>query len=130
MERGRVRERFSRGMRLSRTGDIRRVFQSGLKISNAYVTIRARRRTVRTPRLALAVAKKHVASAVKRNRIKRVTRESFRRSAAILAGLDVVVVSRPGIEAADKATLRRTMDAEWPRLRDEVRLAANRRPTR
>lgn len=117
-------------MRLSRTGDIRRVFQSGLKISNAYVTIRARRRTVRTPRLALAVAKKHVASAVKRNRIKRVTRESFRRSAAILAGLDVVVVSRPGIEAADKATLRRTLDAEWPRLRDEVRLAANRRPTR
>lgn len=130
MERGRVRERFGRAMRLSRTGDIRRVFQSGLKISNAYVTIRARRRTVRTPRLALAVAKKHVASAVKRNRIKRVTRESFRRSAVILAGLDVVVVSRPGIEAADKATLRRTLDAEWPRLRDEVRLAANRRPTR
>ncbi len=130
MERGRVRERFGSAMRLSRTRDIRRVFQSGLKISNAYVTIRARRRTVRMPRLALAVAKKHVASAVKRNRIKRVTRESFRRNAAILAGLDVVVVSRPGIAAADKAMLRQTLDAEWPKLRDEARLAANRRPKR
>ena len=128
MERDRVRERFGRAMRLSRAGDIRRVFQSGLKISNAFVTIRARRRTVRTARLALAVARKHVASAVKRNRIKRVTRESFRRNAAILAGLDVIVVSRPGIEAADKAALREVLDAEWPRLRDEVRLAANRRP--
>ncbi len=117
-------------MRLSRSRDIRRVFQSGLKISNAYVTIRARRRTVRTPRLALAVARKHVASAVKRNRIKRVTRESFRRNAGILAGLDVVVVSRPGIEEADKTTLREALDAEWPRLRDEARLAANRRPKR
>lgn len=128
MERGRVRERFGRAMRLSRTRDIRRVFQCGLKISNAYVTIRARRRTVRTPRLALAVARKHVASAVKRNRIKRVTRESFRRNAGIIAGLDVVVVSRPGIKDVDKATLRQALDADWPRLRDEARQARNRRP--
>ena len=129
MERGRVRERFGRAMRLSRARDIRRVFQSGLKISNAYVTIRARRRTVRTPRLALAVARKHVASAVKRNRIKRVARESFRRNAGILAGLDVVVISRPGIEDADKSTLREALDADWPRLRDEARLR-NKRPKR
>ncbi len=109
-------------MRLSRSRDIQRVFQNGLKISNAYVTIRARRRTVRTPRLALAVAKKHVASAVQRNRIKRIARESFRRNARFLAGLDVVVISRPGISAADKIALREALEADWVRLRDDPRL--------
>ena len=110
-------------MRLSRSRDIRRVFQSGLKITNAYVTIRARRRTVRTPRLALAVARKHVLSAVKRNQIKRIARESFRRNARILAGLDVMVISRPGISTADKSALRQALDADWIRLRDEAFLA-------
>jgi ribonuclease P protein component len=109
-------------MRLSRARDIRRVFQSGLKISNDYVTIRARRRPVRTPRLALAVAKKHVASAVKRNRIKRIARESFRRNTSILTGLDVVVISRPGISRADGVALRETLDAEWVRLVEQPRL--------
>jgi ribonuclease P protein component len=110
-------------MRLSRAADIRRVFQSGLKISNAYVTIRARRRPLRTPRLALAVSRKHVGSAVKRNRIKRITRESFRRNTDILAGLDVVVISRAGISRADNVALRESLDAEWIRLRDQAPLA-------
>ena len=110
-------------MRLSRARDIRRVFQSGLKISNDYVIIRARRRAVRTPRLGLAVARKHVRSAVERNRIKRIVRESFRLNACILTGLDVVVVSRPGISRAEKVALRKALDAGWIRLRDEPRLA-------
>lgn len=62
-------------------------------------------------------------SAVKRNQIKRIARESFRRNARILAGLDVVVISRAGISAADKSALRQTLDADWIRLRDEARLA-------
>jgi ribonuclease P protein component len=123
LERHGVRQRFGPAMRLSRARDIRRVFQSGLKISNAYVTIRARRQALRTPRLALAVSRKHVASAVQRNRIKRIARESFRRNAGILAGLDVVVVSRPGISRADNVALRETLDADWVRLREQPRLA-------
>jgi ribonuclease P protein component len=62
-----------------------------------------------------------------RNRIKRIVRESFRRNAGILGGLDVVVVSRPGISGADKVTLRKALDAEWVRLRDEPRPKLERR---
>ena len=123
-----MRERFSRAMRLSRARDIQRVFRSGLKISNAYVTIRARRRRVPTPRLGLAVARKHVASAVKRNAIKRIARESFRRNARLLTGMDVVVISRPGIASVDKAALRKALDADWIRLREEPHPAPQHRP--
>ncbi len=123
MERHRVRERFGRAMRMSQPRDIQRVFQDSVKISNAYVTIRARRRAIKTPRLALAIAKKHVSSAVKRNRIKRVVRESFRRNVALLAGLDVVVISLPALAGTDNESLRQALDAEWPNLLEKVRLS-------
>ncbi len=110
-------------MRMSQPRDIQRVFQDSVKISNAYVTIRARRRAIKTPRLALAIAKKHVSSAVKRNRIKRVVRESFRRNAALLAGLDVVVISLPALAGTDNESLRQALDAEWPNLLEKVRLS-------
>lgn len=108
-------------MRLSRARDIKRVFRSGLTISNAYVTIRARRRKARWPRLALAVARKHAGSAVKRNAVKRITRESFRRHTKLLSGLDIVVISRPAICGIGKKLLRQTLDAEWARLEDKGR---------
>ncbi len=111
-------------MRMSQARDIQRVFQNSVKISNSYVTIRARRRGFKTPRLALAVAKKHVSSAVKRNRIKRVVRESFRRNVGLLTGLDVVVISRPALAGTDKESLRQALDAEWPNLLEKIRVLA------
>lgn len=108
-------------MRLSRARDIQRVFRSGLKISNAYVTLRARRGAARTARLGFAVARKHVDSAVRRNRIKRIARESFRRHASLLCGLDIVVVSRATLRDADGAELRRCLDSAWEKLYEQSR---------
>lgn len=115
-------------MRMSQARDIKRVFESSLRISNAYITIRARRRASETPRLALAIAKKHVSSAVKRNRIKRIVRESFRRNVVLLAMLDVVVISRPALAGIDNASLRQALDAEWPNLVEKIRLSARGSP--
>jgi len=113
----RAGEQFSRAMRLSRARDIARVFRGGLSISNSYVTIRAHRRGGSSAaRLAFAVARKHVASAVLRNRVKRIVRESFRRHAELLRGHDIVVVSRPGLSKAQGQDLRKTIDQQWSRL--------------
>lgn len=104
-------------MRLSRARDIQRVFRNGCKISNAYVTIRARKRGARVPpRLAFAITRKHVGSAVRRNRIKRIARESFRRHSRILQGFDVVLVSRRDLGEAEAGALRAALDAEWRTL--------------
>lgn len=44
------------------------------------------------PRLGIVVAKRNVKLAVKRNKLKRMIRESFRLQQQLLMGLDVVVV--------------------------------------
>jgi len=67
-------------------------------------------------RLGLAVAKKHVARAVGRNRIKRIARERFRQLPAPQVALDIVFLTRPGAGALDKAALASGIDRQFRRL--------------
>lgn len=62
------------------------------------------------PRLGLAISKKHARRAVDRNRIKRIAREAFRVRRRSLAAVDIVVLSRAGIAAADSRELRLELD--------------------
>lgn len=123
----RAGESFSRAMRLSRGRDISRVFRDGLSVSNPFVIVRAHRRGGNAvPRIAFALARRHVPSAVRRNRAKRVMRESFRRHAPSLRGFDIVVISRPALASAGGGELRQEMDRQWPRLLSST--AGGRRP--
>lgn len=62
------------------------------------------------------MAKKRLKRAVDRNRIKRLVRESFRQHRSGLAGLDIVVLVKPGIERADNRTLLQALRKHWQRL--------------
>jgi ribonuclease P protein component len=62
-------------------------------------------------RLGLAVSRKVSRSAVQRNRIKRVVRESFRRHGDTLPAIDIVVMARPGAAACDNQRLTASIDA-------------------
>lgn len=111
---------FSRALRLTRARDIARVFRAGLSLSNPYLVIKARRRSGPLPaRIAFAIARRHVASAVQRNRAKRIVRESFRRHGESLRGYDIVVVSRPQLSKAEGRELRNMVDQQWSRLLSE-----------
>jgi len=50
-------------------------------------------------RLGLAVAKRAVRRASERNRIKRIARECFRHMRTELAGIDLVLLVRPGVDS-------------------------------
>ncbi len=65
------------------------------------------------PRLGLAISRKHAPAAVARSRIKRLIRESFRQHQEALAGLDVVVLARPGVHGKSNAQLRRSLEQHW-----------------
>ena len=67
-------------------------------------------------RLGMAIPRRRVRRAVCRNRIKRVIRESFRVHRAELAGLDLVVLARSGLDRIPNAELRRLLVDHWRRL--------------
>lgn len=66
-------------------------------------------------RLGLAVSKKSIASAVKRNRLKRIIRESFRNSKH--NAHDYVVVVTPKIKYHNDFEVRVILDSIWEQLR-------------
>lgn len=64
----------------------------------------------------MTASAKRVRTAVGRNRIRRVIRESFRHAAHRLAGLDIVVIVKEPANAAANADLFRSLDGHWVRL--------------
>jgi ribonuclease P protein component len=69
-----------------------------------------------TPRLGLVISRKAAGTAVERNRIKRLVRESFRHRQAELGGLDIVFIGRTGIAEHANCDFARLLEKIWERL--------------
>lgn len=110
-------KRFSRQQRLSNPAAFKYVFDKPCKVSSRNFTILARANQRNHARLGLAVPKQQVRRAVARNRIKRLVRESFREHQARLAGLDIVVLVRAGIEREGNRDILATLAEQWDKLR-------------
>ena len=80
-------------------------------------TVLSRKNGTDRARLGLAIAKKHCRRASGRNRLKRLVRESFRRHAAELEGLDIVVLGQPGTSRADNKAIFSSLARHWQRTR-------------
>ncbi len=92
---------FRRRQRLSRRGDFERVVQAACSASDQRLVVYVVANGLDFTRLGLSVGKR-IGPAVKRNRVKRLLRESFRLLQHELpAGLDLLVIPRP----ADRPTL-------------------------
>lgn len=108
--------RFSRQDRLPDSASFSRVFQKASRSGDEWFTVLCRSNNQRRARLGLAISKKSCNKAARRNRIKRIVRESFRRHRADLGGVDVVVMARPAAAAASNAELFASLDRHWQRL--------------
>ncbi len=65
------------------------------------------------PRLGLAIATRVFGSAVARNRIKRLARESFRLNQHTLPGVDVTIAALDAARGAGSSALRASLDKHW-----------------
>ena len=111
-----------RDARLVNKSDFDRVFADNQRARTDYVMVMAHPNQVGFPRLGMIVAKRLLARAVDRNRVKRCIRESFRLALPELPACDFVVrllvKPVPGDEARDlmrtfKRAGQRAM-AKWP----------------
>lgn len=108
---------FPRCVRLLKGSDFQSVFKgTECRSSDQVLTVLARHNSLSHARLGLAISKRFIKTAVGRNRVKRVLRESFRRHQSLLVGLDIVVMSREGALKASNPELRKSIEAHWRRI--------------
>jgi len=86
------------------------------KVARPHLLLLARPNQLSHPRLGLVVAKKHIRHAVNRNRVKRVVRETFRLAQQQLDSLDVVFLSRPGMDKLSPKEQTELVENSWRRL--------------
>ncbi len=120
-----MKQTFGKSLRLLNSGDFQQVFDSAsFRISHQHLLLLACHNGRGSPRLGLVVAKKHLRLAVDRNRIKRLCRESFRKRQADFADLDLIILSRNGLDKLDNANVFSLLDHQWQRLLKKVRQQA------
>jgi ribonuclease P protein component len=106
--------RYPRGHRLLTAAQYQRVFKRcEHKAKDRLISVLAVANQLDYPRLGMVVSVKAAGNAVKRNRIKRLIRESFRLHQALLDGLDLVVLVRPGISSRSNQQIVSTLETHW-----------------
>jgi ribonuclease P protein component len=107
---------FPPQLRLKKPAEYKKVFAKPLKLSDKYFTLLAIKNEFDHPRLGLAIAKKNIRKAVRRNMIKRAVRENFRIQQRCLGNIDIVVLARREALDAPLELLRKSLEKHWLKL--------------
>jgi ribonuclease P protein component len=109
-------EGFSRRHRFTVQGSFGAVLRNSRKLRSPHAVLHVTTGHPGTSRLGIALTRKLVPSSVERNALKRSLREAFRRHPVKRAGLDLVVMFRAPVVAAN----RRAVVDEVRALLDQV----------
>ena len=93
--------------------EFRDVKRRGKKFADAFFSLSVLANHETYPRLGLSIATRTFGTAVARNRIKRLTRESFRLNQHSLPPVDVTVSAREAARLAKAADLRSSLELHW-----------------
>ena len=107
---------FSRNSRLLKPAEFQRVFADARRSADRYFTVLYRDNDTAAPRIGFAVAKKKIPSAVARNRVRRLARESFRVEGRTLGGIDIIILAQNAAASAGNRQLFESLQQHWQRL--------------
>jgi ribonuclease P protein component len=106
---------FPRAARLTKAAEFA-ALRGGQRISCRHFHAEFRPNTLTTGRLGLVVSKRVSKRAVDRNRLKRLSRDSFRRWCERLPCVDLVLIPRASAVPIAGRDLLRDLDTLWQRL--------------
>jgi len=107
---------FSRKQRLTQQTEFDAVFGQAKKINHRFLLALYIKNQFKQGRLGIIVGKRVSKSAVTRNRIKRLVRESFRKTQNRLQGLDIIVLIRQHCPVDDNTQLKEAIDQLWEKF--------------
>ncbi len=110
------RFRLGAELRLRNKPQFDAIYASGRRLDDRFFSLRAKPNDLGFPRIGLAVAVKTAGSAVKRNRLRRMVRESFRLARHELPAVDIVVGVKNAAVGTLPATLRASLATLWNRV--------------
>jgi ribonuclease P protein component len=110
------RLRFGPELRLRSKPQFDAIYAGGRRIDDRFFGLRVKPNGLGFPRIGLAVAVKTAGNAVRRNRLRRLVRESFRLAQIDLPAVDIVVAAKFPAAEAPAATLRASLATLWQRV--------------
>ena len=105
-----------RSERLLRSEDYRTTIAKRCRSDDQLFTVYAAKRRTGSARLGITVSRRVSAKAVRRNRLKRRVRESFRYHKQPLAGLDLVVIARQEANETECLQVDQSLLGHWIRV--------------
>lgn len=85
-------------------------------MGNEFFTVNAQANELPLARLGMSVAVRTMGNAVRRNRLRRMIRESFRLHQSSVPPLDIVIGARSSARTASCAELRASLEQLWQKL--------------
>jgi ribonuclease P protein component len=104
---------FPSSFRLKNGFQIQEALSGARKYRDHSLSVFIKPNSLEYPRLAMVIARKNVGSAVKRNRLKRLIRESFRLNQDKIKGNDIIIFGYRGIEILTNSELRQCLIKNW-----------------
>jgi ribonuclease P protein component len=110
------RLRFPKKARLLTQYEYKKVFASSQKIVSDVCIMLYCHSTLGFPRLGLIVAKKNIRDASRRNRFKRIVRESFRTAQHELTSFDLIIIAQKRANMVSNEEIRKGLTKCWEKL--------------
>ena len=105
-----------RSERLLHSEDYRRTIANRCRSDDQLFTVYVAKRETGDARLGITVSRRVSTKAVRRNRLKRRVRESFRSHKQPLAGLDLVVIARQKANKTGRIQVDQSLLGHWIRI--------------
>jgi ribonuclease P protein component len=109
-------QRFPPASRIRRPGEFKQIYAAGRRLGNEFFTANAQPNALPGARLGLSVAVRTMGSAVARNRVRRLIRESFRLNQSTVPPLDIIIGVRASARDAEGARLRASLEQLWQKI--------------